>query len=94
MLSNKQIHTEQKFRCRLVNEFGDVLKINLSENHPVWMDMLNSLCGAPPVEWIDRNSHDKVIQFSSEFKKRVLEICVANNNTEPNLDKIEHFFND
>ena len=84
----------QNFRCRLVNELGDVLKINLSENHPAWMDMLNSLCGAPPVEWIGRNSHDKVIQFTSEFKKRVLRICAANKNAEPSLDKIERFFND
>lgn len=85
---------EENFRCRLVNELGDVLKINLSEDHPAWMDLLNTLCGVHPVEWIGRNRHDKVIQFTSELKKRVLRICAANKNAKPSLDEIERFFND
>lgn len=84
----------QDFRCRLVNEFGDVLKINLAESHPAWGDMFNTLCGAHPVEWIGSNSHDKVFQLTPELKKRVFLICATNKNARPNLDDVGRYFND
>lgn len=84
----------QNFRCRLVNESGHVLKINLPGNHPAWMDMLNTLCGAKPVEWIGRNSHDKVIQITRDFKNRMIRICDENKDAQPNLDDLERFLND
>ena len=48
------------FICQIFNESGDRLRINLSQSHPAWMDMLNLLCGAKPLEWIDDSSHNNM----------------------------------
>lgn len=83
---------ELDFRCRLINEFGNVLSINLSESHPAFSDILNTFCGANPVEWIGKNSHDKVIHLTSDFKKHIFEICAESKQAEPNFKNIERFF--
>lgn len=58
------------------------------------MDMLNTLCGAYPVRWIGKNSHDKVIQVTPELKGRIIEICEKYAEDSPSLSPVEDFFKD
>ena len=81
------------FICQIFNESGDRLRINLSQSHPAWMDMLNLLCGAKPLEWIDDSSHNKLFICSSELKVRIHEICSKYKSQESNLSVIEDYFN-
>lgn len=81
------------FICQIINEFGDILRINLPQSHPTWMDILNLLCGAKPFEWIDNSSHNKLFICSSELKVRIHEICSKYKSQEPNLSVIEDYFN-
>ncbi len=82
------------FRCRIVNESGDVLRINISRDCPAWMYMLNTLCGAYPVEWIGHNSHNKIIQCSPDLKKTISGICTKSAGSLPKAELISRFFND
>ena len=81
------------FICQIFNESGDRLRINLSQSHPAWMDMLNLLCGAKPLEWVDDSSHNKLFICSSELKVRIHEICSKYKSQESNLSVIEDYFN-
>lgn len=82
------------FRCRLVNEKHDIIRICIPENNPAWMGMLNILCGAKPVEWIGHNSHNKIILCTPELKTAISNICSEAAGTMENLELISKFFND
>ena len=58
------------FVCRIFNESGVELGINLPQSHPAWMDMLNLFCGVTPVEWIDDSSHNKLFHCTRKLKKQ------------------------
>lgn len=82
------------FRCRLVNERGDVLRISIPEINPACMDMLNTLCGAHPVEWIGHNSHNKIILCSPELKDEICDICAKVAGSVENIEIVNRFFQD
>lgn len=81
------------FRCQLVDESGSVLKICIPESSPAWMDILNTLCGAYPAEWIGGGSHNKLIMCTPEFKDRMKDICRRFADAENRLALISNFFN-
>jgi hypothetical protein len=82
------------FACILINEAGDKLKISLPEGNLLGMRMLNALCGADPIEWIDHTSHNKIISCTSILKDEILGICKEFVNTLPGLSKVSDFFKD
>lgn len=81
------------FICRILNEQNDQLKINLPSTHPAWMEMLNLLCGAEPVKWIDNTSHNKLFICTPELKARISDICKACKNKGTDITLVEDYFN-
>ena len=81
------------FVCRIFNESGVELGINLPQSHPAWMDMLNLFCGVTPVEWIDDSSHNKLFHCTRKLKNRIHEICSSYKSQEFDLYKVENYFN-
>ncbi len=83
----------QDFICQIYNEKGEGIRIRLPHSHPAWMDMLNLLCGAEPVEWIDKSPHNKLFVCSQTLKDRIHEICDKHRSTEYDLSTVEEYFN-
>jgi len=58
------------------------------------MDMLNLLCSADPLLWIDESGHNKLFICSPDLKVRVHDICGKHKSDELfDLSPIEDFFN-
>ena len=81
------------FICQILNEQNHQLNINLPSTHPAWMDMLNLLCEAKPVEWIDNTSHNKLFICTPELKARICDICKACKKEGADITFIEDYFN-
>lgn len=80
------------FICQIYNEKGEGIRICLPPSHPAWMDMLNLLCGAEPVEWVDKSSLNKLFVCSQTLKDRIHEICDKHRSTEYDLSTVEEYF--
>lgn len=82
------------FICQIWDASGNRLKINLPQSHPAQIDMLNLLCSADPLLWIDKSSHNKLFICSPDLKVKVHDICGKHKSDELfDLSPIEDFFN-
>lgn len=82
------------FICQIWDASGNRLEIDLPQSHPAQMDMLNLLCSADPLLWIDESSHNKLFICSPDLKVRVHGICGKHKSDELfDLSPIEDFFN-
>jgi len=82
------------FICQIWDASGNRLEIDLPQSHPAQMDMLNLLCSADPLLWIDKSSHNKLFICSPDLKVKVHGICGKHKSDELfDLSSIEDFFN-
>ena len=82
------------FICQIWDASGNRLEIDLPQSHPAQMDMLNLLCSADPLLWIDESGHNKLFICSPDLKVRVHDICGKHKSDELfDLSPIEDFFN-
>ena len=82
------------FICQIWDASGNRLEIDLPRSHPAQMDMLNLLCSADPLLWIDESGHNKLFICSPDLKVRVHGICGKHKSDELfDLLPIEDFFN-
>ena len=82
------------FICQIWDASGNRLEIDLPQSHPAQMDMLNLLCSADPLLWIDESGHNKLFICSPDLKVRVHDICGKHKSDELfDLLPIEDFFN-
>lgn len=82
------------FICQIWDASGNRLEIDLPQSHPALIDMLNLLCSADPLLWIDESSHNKLFICSPDLKVRVHGICGKHKSDELfDLSPIEDFFN-
>lgn len=77
------------FLCQIWDASGNRLEIDLPQSHPAQIDMLNLLCSADPLLWIDKSGHNKLFICSPNLKVRVHDI----RNEHTDLLFIEDFFN-
>ena len=75
--------------CQIWDASGNRLEIDLPQSHPAQIDMLNLLCSADPLLWIDKSGHNKLFICSPNLKVRVHDIRNEHND----LLFIEDFFN-
>lgn len=82
------------FICQIWDASGNRLEIDLPQSHPAQIDILNLLCSADPVLWIDKSSHNKLFICSPDLKVKVHGICGKHKSDELfDLSPIEDFFN-
>jgi hypothetical protein len=82
------------FICQIWDASGNRLEIDLPQSHPAQIDMLNLLCSADPLLWIDKSSHNKLFICSPDLKVKVHGICGKHKSDELfDLSSIEDFFN-
>ena len=82
------------FICQIWDASGKRLEIDLPQSHPALIDMLNLLCSADPLLWIDESGHNKLFICSPDLKVRVHDICGKHKSDELfDLSPIEDFFN-
>lgn len=82
------------FICQIWDASGNRMEIDLPQSHPAQMDMLNLLCSADPLLWIDKSSHNKLFICSPDLKVKVHGICGKHKSDELfDLSPIEDFFN-
>lgn len=82
------------FICQIWDASGNRLEIDLPQSHPALIDMLNLLCSADPLLWIDESGHNKLFICSPDLKVRVHDICGKHKSDELfDLSPIEDFFN-
>lgn len=82
------------FICQIWDASGNRLEIDLPQSHPAQIDILNLLCSADPVLWIDKSSHNKLFICSPDLKVKVHGICGKHKSDELfDLSPIENFFN-
>lgn len=82
------------FICQIWDASGNRLEIDLPQSHPAQIDMLNLLCSADPLLWIDKSGHNKLFICSPNLKVRVHGICGKHKSDELfDLSPIEAFFN-
>lgn len=63
------------FSFRLIDSHRMVVQMSVPIGIDFGRNLLNTLCGANPVEWIGNVSHHKIIYLSGELKSRLLTIC-------------------
>lgn len=82
------------FICQIWDASGHRLEIDLSQSHPAQIDMLNLLCSADPLLWIDKSGHNKLFICSPDLKVKVHGICGKHKSDALfDLSPIEDFFN-
>ena len=82
------------FICQIWDASGNRREIDLPQSHPAQIDMLNLLCSADPLLWIDKSSHNKLFICSPDLKVKVHGICGKHKSDELfDLSPIEDFFN-
>lgn len=82
------------FICQIWDASGHRLEIDLPQSHPAQIDMLNLLCSADPLLWIDKSGHNKLFICSPDLKVKVHGICGKHKSDALfDLSPIEDFFN-
>ena len=82
------------FICQIWDASGNRLEIDLPQSHPAQIDMLNLLCSADPLLWIDKSGHNKLFICSPDLKVKVHGICGKHKSDALfDLSPIEDFFN-
>ena len=78
----------KNFICKIYNDSGEFVQINLPTSHPACFELTNTLCSVTPVEWIGKNSHNKIFRCTQEFKTKIKDTTCKYN-----LLEIDNFIN-
>lgn len=68
----------EMFSFRLIDRCRMIAQISVPLSTSFGRDLLNTLCGAKPIEWIGNSSHHKLICLGKDLKSRLLSICDNN----------------
>ena len=79
------------FKCFLIDEHKTILQLCLPSSHPAYIDIINTFCGENPVSWLGKNSHDKIINCSPDFKNKILGIYEKYHSADPDLKHLREY---
>lgn len=81
----------EMFSFRLIDRCRMIAQISVPLSTSFGRDLLNTLCGAKPIEWIGNSSHHKLICLGKDLKSRLLSIC--DNNHDLDVSKFRDYIN-
>ena len=78
---------ERGFGFRLIDGQGKGFGLKISFKNSVCLELLNTLCGTTPVEWLGTGSHSKIFELTSEIKESLRNAFLK-------VDDLQHNGND